>query len=639
MKVRPAKRFASSHHYISQSVGRERRQLRKCDSYIIINMDNKVKTEDIKEEVRTFDELLISMETGKRIKREIKSEYQSEDLSESEIKAECQDLPELEGDEDEIEVKREASPELDYVATGEKEDSPELEEEEEIEEEYDYSPEMNFIASDDEWPLLEEYEKDALMLKMLLEDADEKEAENNKSAKKRLAFEDDNGATSSKIEDDEEVMWVKKTPMKRRKRNRSSMSEEKLKNRALEKLKKKASERKNKRLSGDKENIIMDPIAVEGRNTVDDDDEAQSSMEFTPVKKKSQVLSDDESDSESEDDGDHTSGDEGGDYSASSLEDDENSEWDAMMEGLQRSSSKFRLSTDKYKEALTDTPKKGSRERPNNRDDEMFERANQIYQPLIEGLRPMATREGLTDTEILDEFEVYATDESQQCDGVCVCGKQGLRYLNFVHNIKIRDTERRALNHSGIVGSECVNHFGKATGSLMTMFDKYMKGKTMVFEKKKDEFYYFTLLDDVEEIKRGMKQSKKKFILPMRPGWNTKKYQIRKNSEESDNDDDDDDKFEWSRDVSLYNVHNVVHFPRKNRGRRNEVIRIRVLADKHTVLPGDGLVKDEKYFVKLKLNTEEENAEEKRTVAKFIIKTCEKKKKVDKKPEGKSFLK
>jgi hypothetical protein len=52
-----------------------------------------------------------------------------------------------------------------------------------------------------------------------------------------------------------------------------------------------------------------------------------------------------------------------------------------------------------------------------------------IYKPLVNGLRPMASRKGLSPSEILSEWKLYATMEDLECEGKCVCVKIGLRYL------------------------------------------------------------------------------------------------------------------------------------------------------------------------------------------------------------------
>jgi len=41
----------------------------------------------------------------------------------------------------------------------------------------------------------------------------------------------------------------------------------------------------------------------------------------------------------------------------------------------------------------------------------------------------MASRKGLSPAEILSEWKLYATMEDPECEGKCVCGKTGLRYL------------------------------------------------------------------------------------------------------------------------------------------------------------------------------------------------------------------
>ena len=54
-------------------------------------------------------------------------------------------------------------------------------------------------------------------------------------------------------------------------------------------------------------------------------------------------------------------------------------------------------------------------------------REESFYKPLINGLRPMASKKGLSPVEILSEWKLYATMEDSTKTGVCVCGKTGLR--------------------------------------------------------------------------------------------------------------------------------------------------------------------------------------------------------------------
>ncbi len=56
-----------------------------------------------------------------------------------------------------------------------------------------------------------------------------------------------------------------------------------------------------------------------------------------------------------------------------------------------------------------------------------FQKKESFYKPLIRGLRPMASKKGLSPPEILSEWRLYATMEDSTRSGVCVCGKKGLR--------------------------------------------------------------------------------------------------------------------------------------------------------------------------------------------------------------------
>ena len=54
-----------------------------------------------------------------------------------------------------------------------------------------------------------------------------------------------------------------------------------------------------------------------------------------------------------------------------------------------------------------------------------------VYVPLIRKLRKYASRKGLTNLELVKEFENYEIGESEDCDGECLCGWEGLRYTPY----------------------------------------------------------------------------------------------------------------------------------------------------------------------------------------------------------------
>ena len=463
-----------------------------------------------------------------------------------------------------------------------------------------------------------------------------------KKVSKKLKFDDEANVSGEEDIDDEDIL-VQTMPSKLRKRKNNSLTEEKMD--ALEELKRKRKEKE--------------------RKSVENEDEQQSSMEFVPTKKKCQAISDDsESDENKENDSEEKDGSSSNDdeyesdfvdmseseyetaeenadsndgcsynedYSTS--EDEMREDWKSIISNLNRSSAKFTEGTHKYWKVVEETPKK---KKMQDGEDRKFRKANEIYQPLVDGLRPMATDSDLADAEIVAQFEVYQTDIAKDCDGECVCGREDLKYLNFVHNIKVKDIVERSLHHTGIVGSECVNHFYNATGSLMKMFDKMLKGKTMVFEGKKTGYYYFTIFGGVSGIKSAMKRSKRTYILPMRVA---KKAREKSSRDNDDSDDGENHGISYETDDGGGDG-GVKRFARKNPAKKHEVIRIRVLADDRTQWPRDGLqlVRDEKYLVKLKLNTEEEDNEEKRKIVKFIIFECEKKENVEKNSEGRDFI-
>ena len=118
---------------------------------------------------------------------------------------------------------------------------------------------------------------------------------------------------------------------------------------------------------------------------------------------------------------------------------------DEIKKNLGRGRDSDLQNRDKYLDTFYNSPspkKKSPKDKPNK---PRVDKDGKIdYQALINGLRPFATREHMTDLEILDEWRLYATAESKECEGVCVCGETGLRYLSFMQNINIEDVIDRA---------------------------------------------------------------------------------------------------------------------------------------------------------------------------------------------------
>lgn len=50
-----------------------------------------------------------------------------------------------------------------------------------------------------------------------------------------------------------------------------------------------------------------------------------------------------------------------------------------------------------------------------------------IYNPLIDGLRPLASKEGLPHLELLREFAIYESGVDESASQACVCGKQNIK--------------------------------------------------------------------------------------------------------------------------------------------------------------------------------------------------------------------
>jgi hypothetical protein len=70
----------------------------------------------------------------------------------------------------------------------------------------------------------------------------------------------------------------------------------------------------------------------------------------------------------------------------------------------------------------------------------------------MEGLRHYATNPKLCDKEILKEFAMYNYDIAPESDAVCICKKEGLRHMYFMHNKNMTDIIDRATTGTFIVG-------------------------------------------------------------------------------------------------------------------------------------------------------------------------------------------
>ncbi len=58
----------------------------------------------------------------------------------------------------------------------------------------------------------------------------------------------------------------------------------------------------------------------------------------------------------------------------------------------------------------------------------IFLKDHKIYKRLVNGLRPFATQEGLSDAHVINEWILYETGIDEENASICVCGKEGLRY-------------------------------------------------------------------------------------------------------------------------------------------------------------------------------------------------------------------
>jgi len=51
-----------------------------------------------------------------------------------------------------------------------------------------------------------------------------------------------------------------------------------------------------------------------------------------------------------------------------------------------------------------------------------------VFHKLIEGLRKHASKEGLSDDQVIAEWQLYETAEDETRSESCICGKDELRY-------------------------------------------------------------------------------------------------------------------------------------------------------------------------------------------------------------------
>ncbi len=150
---------------------------------------------------------------------------------------------------------------------------------------------------------------------------------------------------------------------------------------------------------------------------------------------------------------------------------DYRSELNDILAGLSRSTEKDRLLTRNYhgslyEDQLQKTPRKkkkksaktrltyssddGSDGDVKGRDPDIMK--VKIYEPLMVALRPLGSREGLTDVEIIKEFLFYDLLVDEECGGECICGKEGLKYNFFIWNKNIEDVQKRTLEYKVCVG-------------------------------------------------------------------------------------------------------------------------------------------------------------------------------------------
>ena len=68
----------------------------------------------------------------------------------------------------------------------------------------------------------------------------------------------------------------------------------------------------------------------------------------------------------------------------------------------------------------------------------IFDVLQEIYAKLIDKLKEYIVGKDLTDSEIIDQFEITGSDVDSEMSVECVCGKEGLKYLYFIKNKVLR---------------------------------------------------------------------------------------------------------------------------------------------------------------------------------------------------------
>ena len=154
---------------------------------------------------------------------------------------------------------------------------------------------------------------------------------------------------------------------------------------------------------------------------VDDfDSEEQSSNSDTNSLDESKSASDTTSDQgEDDDDGDEVK-----------------KELSSIKEMLSRSTAEDIERNNAYLESSSKPQLKKSTPKKDKKKE--METDPEIYAKLIEKLKEYIVGKDLTDSEIIDQFEITGSDVDPEMSVECVCGKEGLKYLYFIKNKVLR---------------------------------------------------------------------------------------------------------------------------------------------------------------------------------------------------------
>ena len=80
-----------------------------------------------------------------------------------------------------------------------------------------------------------------------------------------------------------------------------------------------------------------------------------------------------------------------------------------------------------------------------------------MYPPLVENLRQYASKEDLSDAQVIKEWRCYKTKKDKKQRGRCICGKENIKYLYYLSNVNILEKKEQRRQHV-VVGKHLPNY-------------------------------------------------------------------------------------------------------------------------------------------------------------------------------------